>query len=73
MTDIAVVNRGFVNSLIGNKSQMTPAKLITFYGTFSGGLCLLISKSTSGLYGPYIAIGNDSSNSILKPNIKFPS
>ena len=63
MTDIAAANRGFLNSLIGNKNRMTIAKLITFYGTFSGGLGLLISKANSGPYSPYLATANDSSSS----------
>ena len=40
-----------------------------FYKTF-GGLGLLISKARAG---SYIAISNSGSNSIPKPDIKFPS
>ena len=48
---------------------MNAAKLITFYRTHSN-LGLLISKANNG---PYLAIANDSSSSIPKPDIKFPS
>ena len=68
MTNIASGNQEFVNSLIGNTTEKTTAKLITFYRTYSG-LGLLISKAQ---VGSYIAIANDGSSSI-KPDLKFPS
>ena len=68
MTNIASGNQEFVNILIGNTTEKTTAKLITFYRTYSS-LGLLISKAQ---FGPYLAIANDGSNSI-KPDLKFPS
>ena len=44
-------------------------KFITFYKTF-GGLGLLISRAR---VGSYIAIANDGSSSIPKPDLKFSS
>ena len=67
MTNIALENQSFFNSLIGNNNKKVNAKFITFYKTF-GGLGLLISKAQSGAY---VAIANDDSSSI-KPDIKFP-
>ena len=65
MIDISSKNQEFVNSLNGKIN----AKLITFYKTF-GGLGLLISI----VHGDaYVAIANDSSSSIPKPDLKFPS
>ena len=69
MTNIASGDQEFVNSLIGNTIERTNAKIITFYKTF-GGLGLLISKAR---VGSYLAIANDGSSSIPKPNLKFPS
>ena len=54
---------------IGNTTERIAAKLITFHKTF-GGLGLLISKAQ---VGSYVAIANDSSSLIPKPNSKFPS
>ena len=45
------------------------AKFIAFYKTYSG-LGLLISKAH---VGSYVAIANDGSSSIPKPDLKFPS
>ena len=67
MTDIASENQSFVNSIIGNITEKNTAKLITFYKTHSG-LGLLISKAQ---VGSYVAIGNDSSSLIPKPDSKF--
>ena len=47
MTNIASGDQEFVNSLIGNTTERTNAKFITFYKTF-GGLDLLISKARVG-------------------------
>ena len=69
MTDIASDNHSFFNSIIGNTTGRIPAKLITFSRTF-GGLGLLISKAQ---VGSYVAIANDSSSLIPKPDSKFPS
>ena len=69
MTNIASRNQEFINSLIGNTNGKINAKHITFYKTHSG-LGLLISKVHGGTY---VAIANDSSSSILKPDLKFPS
>ena len=69
MTDIASDNQSFFNSIIGNTTGKITGKLITFYGTF-GSLGLLISKAQ---VGAYIAIANDSSSLIPKPDSKFPS
>ena len=69
MTDIASENQSFFNSITGNTTERTTAKLITFYKAF-GGLGLLISKAH---VGSYIAIANDSSSLIPKPDSKFPS
>ena len=55
--------------LIGNTNGKINAKHITCYRTYSG-LGLLLSKAHGG---NYVAIANDSSSSIPKPNIKFPS
>ena len=68
MTNIASGNREFINSLIGNTTEMLHAKFITFHRTYSG-LGLLISKAQ---VGSYIAIANDG-NSSIKPDLKFPS
>ena len=69
MTDIASENQSFFNSIIGNTTERITAKLITYYRTYSG-LGLLISKAQ---VGSYIAITNDSSSLIPKPDSKFPS
>ena len=69
MTDIASENQTFFNSIIGNTTERTTARLITFYKMHSG-LGLLISKAQ---VGSYIAIANDSSSLIPKPDSKFPS
>ena len=67
MTNITSGNQEFVNSLIGNMNERI--KLITFYKTF-GRLGLLISNAHVGYY---LAIANDTSSSIPKPDMKFPS
>ena len=54
---------------MGNTIERITAKLITFYRTYSG-LGLLISKAQ---VGSYIAIANNSSSLIPKPDSKFPS
>ena len=69
MTAIASENQSFFNSIIGNTTERTTAKLRTFYKTF-GGLGLVISKAQ---VGSYIAIANDSSSLIPEPDSKFPS
>ena len=69
MTDIASENQSFFNSIIGNTTERTTAKLITFYKMHSS-LGLLISKAQ---VGSYVAIVNDSSSLIPKPDSKFPS
>ena len=69
MTDIASENQSFFNSIIGNTTERITVKLITFYKTFSG-LGLLISKAQ---VASYVAIANDNSNLILKPDSRFPS
>ena len=69
MTDIVSENQSFFNSIIGNTTERIIAKLITFYKTFSG-LGLLISRVH---VGSYIAIANDNSSLIPKPDPKFPS
>ena len=68
MTNIASGNQEFVNSLVGNTNGKINAKHITFYRPFSS-LGLLISKAHDG---SYLAIANDSSSSIPKPDLKFP-
>ena len=65
MTDIDSGNQEFVNSLIWKIN----AKHITFYTTYFG-LALLISKARSG---SYLAVVNDGSSSIPKPDLNFPS
>ena len=69
MTDIASENQSFFNSIIGNTTGKITAKLITFHEMHSG-LGLLISKAQ---VGSYVAIANDSSSLIPKPDSKFPS
>ena len=69
MTDIASENQSFFNSIIDNTTGRITTKLITFYKTFTG-LGLLISKAQ---VGSYVAIANDSSSLIPKPDSKFPS
>ena len=69
MTHIASENQSFFNSIMGNTTGRITAKLITFYKTYSG-LGLLISKAQ---VGSYVAIGNDRSSLIPKPDSKFPS
>ena len=69
MTNIASGDQEFINSLIGNATERINAKFITFYKTF-GGLGLLISKAQ---FGAYVAIANEGSSSIQKPDLKFPS
>ena len=69
MTDIASENQSFFNSIIGNNTGRIAAKLITFYKMHSG-LGLLISKAQ---VGSYVAIANDSSSLIPKPDSKFTS
>ena len=58
MTVIVSENQSFFNSIIGNTTERTTAKLVTFYKTF-GRQDLLISKAQ---VGSYIAIANDSSS-----------
>ena len=69
MTDIASESQSFFNSIIGNNTGRIAAKLITFYKTHSS-LGLLISKAH---VGSYVAIANDSSSLIPKPDSKFTS
>ena len=69
MTDIASENQSSFNSIIGNTTGRITAKLITFYKTYSG-LGLLISKAQ---VDSYVALANDSSSLISKPDSKFPS
>ena len=69
MTDIASENQSFFNSIIGNITGRITAKLITFYKTYSG-LGLLILRAR---IGSYIAIANDSSSLISKPDSRFLS
>ena len=69
MTDIASGNQSFFNSIMGNTTKRITLKFITFYRTYSG-LGLLISKAC---VGSYVAIANDSSSLIPKPDLKFPS
>ena len=69
MTDIASENQSFFNIVIGNTTERITAKLTTFYKTYSG-LGLLISRAQ---VGSYIAIANDSSSLIPKPDSKSPS
>ena len=69
MTDMSSKSQEFINSLTGNTNGKINAKLITFYKTF-GGLGFLISIADGGVN---VAIANDSSSSIPKPDFKFPS
>ena len=69
MTDIASENQSFFNSIIGNTTGRITTKLITFYKMHSG-LGLLISKAQ---VSSYVAIANDSSSLIPKPDSKFTS
>ena len=69
MTDIASENQLFFDIIIGNTTERITTKLITFYRTY-GSLGLLISKAQ---VGSYVAIANDSSSLIPKPDSKFPS
>ena len=69
ITDIASENQSFFNSIVGNTTGRISAKLITLYKTHSG-LGLLISKTQ---VGSYVAIANDNSSLIPKPDSKFPS
>ena len=69
MTDIALENQSFLDSIIGNTTGRITVKLVTFYKTYSG-LGLLISRAS---IGSYIAIGNDNSSLIPKADSKFPS
>ena len=68
MTNIASGNQEFVNNVIGNTNGRITATLITFYRTYSG--LGLISKAH---VGTHLAIANDSSSSIPKPDLKFLS
>ena len=67
MTNITSGNQEFVNSFIGNTIKKIDAEFITFYKTY-GGLGLLISKAH---VGSYVAIANDGSCSVPKPDIKL--
>ena len=69
MTDIASDNQSFFNSITGNTTGRITVKLITFYRTYSG-LGLLISKAQ---VGSYIAVANDGSSLIPKPDSNFHS
>ena len=69
MTNIASGDQEFVHSLMGNTVERINARFIMFYKTF-GGLGLFISKARGG---SYVAIANDGSSSIQKPDLKFPS
>ena len=64
MTDIASENQSFFNSIIGNTTGRITARLVTFYKTYNG-LGLLISRAR---VGSYIAIANDSSSLMPKPD-----
>ena len=68
MTDIASENQSFFN-LIGNTTERITSKLITFYKTCND-LGLLISRTQ---VGSYVAIANNSSSLIQKPDVKSPS
>ena len=67
MTDIALENQSFFNSIIGNTTERITTKLVTFYKTCNG-LGLLISRAC---VGSYIAIANDNSTLIPKPDSNF--
>ena len=69
MNSLASENQSFFNSIIGNTTDRNTSKLITFYKTDSS-LGLLISKAHTG---SYVAIANDGSSLIPKPDSKFPS
>ena len=69
MTDIASENQSFFNSIIDNTTERITAKPGTFYKTYSG-LGLLILRAH---LGSYIAIANNNSSLIPKPDSKFPS
>ena len=69
INSIASENQSFFNSITGNTTDRITAKLITFYKTHSG-LGLLISKAHTG---SYVAIANDGSSLIPKPDSKFLS
>ena len=69
MTEIASEHQSFFNSIISNTTDRITAKLITYYKTHSG-LGLLISRAH---IGSYMAIANNCSNLIPKPDSKFPS
>ena len=69
MNSIASENQSFFNSIISNTDNRNTAKLITFYKTHSS-LGLLISKAH---VGSYLAVANDGSSLIPKPDSKFPS
>ena len=69
MNSIASQNQSFFNSIIGNTDNRNTAKLITFYKPYSG-LGLLISKAH---VGSYVAVADDGSSLIPKPDSKFPS
>ena len=69
MIDIASENRSFFNALIGNTTDRITMKLITFYKTHSG-LGLLILRAH---VGSYVAVANDGSSLIPKPDSKFLS
>ena len=69
MTDIVSENQLFFNSIIGNTTERITAKLITFYKTYND-LGLLISRAQ---VGTYVAIANNSSSLIPKPDSTFPS
>ena len=69
MTNIASGDQELVNSLMGNITEKINAKFIPFYKTYSR-LGLLISKAC---VGSYVAIANNGSSSIPKPDLRFPS
>ena len=69
MNDISSENQEFVNSLISNTNRKINAKFITFYKICCGP-GLLISKAHRSTY---VAMANDSSSLIPKPDIKFPA
>ena len=62
--NIASEIQSFFNSILGNTNERITVKLITFYKAHSG-LGLLISKAQ---VGTYVAIVNDSSSLIPKPD-----
>ena len=69
MNSKASEKQSFFTSIISNTTNRNTAKLITFCKTHSS-LGLLISRAHIGLY---VAVANDGSSLIPKPDSKFPS